>query len=992
MPHHLHHHTPSLSACDPRGLEVRCVAYHRRSTAQPPEARISRQSYTASGFLCEQWDARLGALHDKDPSIQPNQLTVFSLSGSVLCCRNVDQGPRIVWVGSSHQVLDRWDGAGTRHRYEYDALVRLTAVFEQPANAPQPRCTERLSYAQATAEKEAGNGCGRLRRHDDPAGTLLYEHYDLWGNTTAQSRRFCRDLAGEVDWPLSPALRDLTLEDHTYATQWQYGALGQLMVQTDAKGYRQEPRYGVDGLLASLAVTLNRGVRRTVLQQRHYSASGNVEREYAGNGMRSVLAYDVATDQLLRCTTYRNGQLDLALQDLSYTYDPIGQVLSIRDAAQQTQWLDNTQIESSCTYSYDTLYQLITATGRENAHQGHGPGLPGRVDFGASIAQRCRHYRQNYTYDAGGNLVSLRHVPTQGSGYTRRMSVSNTSNHSLAQDADFSSSPRSGRGFDLNGNQQFLQQGQALHWTLRDQLQRVTQVVREDGANDDEVYRYDASGQRILKARVYNAHRKVHLCEIRYLPGLEIRRNSATGEWLNVVTVEGDLGSVRVLLWEQGMPSGMQEGQMRYSLSTHLGSRTLELDQDARLLSQEDYYPYGGTSWLASKNAIEATYKTLRFSGKERDASGLYYFGYRYYAPWLFRWISADPAGDVDGLNLYCMANGNPVSRSDAQGLQSNDVAAPKSRTVSLRSFTAQVSSVVRSRVQIASSAAIRDALSTYISNALSTGLDVALFEGVQPTAALNNALRSTVALLDALAMLHMTSGLLGNVVRWSPFIGFAVAASSDLGFEHRADVEAGDTALVWDPVARQRLGGHLRAFSREIMQQALRGLGDSASWGQTPVGARVPRTLLASAAYGLATVPNAIFSGAIPAPLIPNIGPLIEAYDAAAGSIIRSGHASVRLERHQQTLQLPPAIDTLHGGLSRMFNQTWTYWAGVGIEAVAAYATGSPPDAQSARTRTWVGVARGIVSAITEVRGILLQTARAGFGNISRLWRPTRA
>lgn len=129
-----------------------------------------------------------------------------------------------------------------------------------------------MSYAQATAEKEAGNGCGRLRRHDDPAGTLLYEHYDLWGNTTAQSRRFCRDLAGEVDWPLSPALRDLTLEDHTYATQWQYGALGQLMVQTDAKGYRQEPRYGVDGLLASLAVTLNRG-------EAHGAAAASLQRQ-----------------------------------------------------------------------------------------------------------------------------------------------------------------------------------------------------------------------------------------------------------------------------------------------------------------------------------------------------------------------------------------------------------------------------------------------------------------------------------------------------------------------------------------------------------------------------------------------------------------------------------------------------------------------------------------------------------------------------------------
>ena len=992
MTHHLHHHTPSLGAFDPRGLEVRCVAYHRRSTAQPPEARISRQSYTASGFLCEQWDARLGALHEKDPSLQPNQRTVFSLSGYVLCCRNLDQGPRIVRVGASNQVLERWDGAGTRHRYEYDSLLRLTAVFEQPANAPQPRCAERFSYAQASDEEAAGNGCGRLRRHDDPAGTLLYEHYDLWGNTTAQSRRFCLDLAEEADWPLLPALRDLTLEHHAYATQCQYGALGQLVAQTDAKGYRQVPRYGVDGLLASMAVTLSRGVSRTVLQQRHYSASGNVEKEYAGNGMRSVLAYDGATDQLLRCTTYRDGQLDLPLQDLSYTYDPVGQVLSIRDTAQQTQWLDNTQIEASCTYAYDTLYQLITATGRENAQQNHGPGLPGRVDFGSSIVGRCRHYRQHYAYDAGGNLVSLQHLPSQGSGYTRHMSVSSKSNHSLAQDAGFSSAPMLGSGFDLNGNQQALQQGQTLHWTLRDQLQRVTQVVRVDGANDDEVYRYDGSGQRILKARVYNAHRKVHRSETRYLPGLEIRRNSATGEWLNVVTVEGDLCSVRVLLWEQGLPSGMEDGQMRYSLSTHLGSRTLELDQDARLLSQEDYYPYGGTSWLASKNAIEASYKTLRFSGKERDASGLYYFGYRYYAPWLFRWISADPAGDIDGLNLYCMANGNPVNRRDAQGLQSNDVAVPKSRTVSLRSYIAQVSSAVRSRVQIGSSAAIRDALSTYISNALSTGLDVALFEGVQPTAALNNALRSTVALLDALAMLHMTSGLLGNAVRWSPFIGFAVAAASDIGFEHRAGVEAGDTDQVWDPVARQRLGGHLRAFSREIVQQALRGLGDNASWGQTPLGARVPRTLMASAAYGLATVPNAIFAGSIPAPLIPNIAPLIEAYDGAAGAIIRSGHTSVRLERHQQTLQLPPLTDTLHGGVSRMFNQTWTYWAGVGIEAVAAYVTGSPAAAQSARTRTWVGVARGIVSAITEVRGVLLQTARAGFSNIARLWRPSRA
>jgi hypothetical protein len=42
------------------------------------------------------------------------------------------------------------------------------------------------------------------------------------------------------------------------------------------------------------------------------------------------------------------------------------------------------------------------------------------------------------------------------------------------------------------------------------------------------------------------------------------------------------------------------------------------------------------------------------FTLKERDdSSGLCYYGARYLAPWLTRWISPDSAGAVDGLNLY---------------------------------------------------------------------------------------------------------------------------------------------------------------------------------------------------------------------------------------------------------------------------------------------------------------------------------------------------
>ena len=50
------------------------------------------------------------------------------------------------------------------------------------------------------------------------------------------------------------------------------------------------------------------------------------------------------------------------------------------------------------------------------------------------------------------------------------------------------------------------------------------------------------------------------------------------------------------------------------------------------------------------------------------DVSGLYYYGARYYAPWLQRWISPDPAGDVDGLNLYGFVGNNPLRYFDNGG------------------------------------------------------------------------------------------------------------------------------------------------------------------------------------------------------------------------------------------------------------------------------------------------------------------------------------
>lgn len=50
------------------------------------------------------------------------------------------------------------------------------------------------------------------------------------------------------------------------------------------------------------------------------------------------------------------------------------------------------------------------------------------------------------------------------------------------------------------------------------------------------------------------------------------------------------------------------------------------------------------------------------------DPTGLYYYGARYYAAWLGRWISCDPGGIVDGPNLYMFVRNNPLHYIDPQG------------------------------------------------------------------------------------------------------------------------------------------------------------------------------------------------------------------------------------------------------------------------------------------------------------------------------------
>ncbi|MBV6822962.1 RHS repeat-associated core domain-containing protein [Pseudomonas sp. PD9R] len=653
-------HTPSINVVEPRGLAIRAVAYHRCAAGDPLEARVTHQHHDAAGRLIRQRDPRLFALAQFDPSVPANLSTVFSLSDQALCTDSVDAGWQLGLFGAAGQALEAWDQRGWHRRTEHDALLRPLTVFERGAGDSE-RCAERISWGGAGHDDLQHNRCGQLTRHDDPAGSRLIAEYGLSAAVLVEVRHFLSSL-DPPDWPVAEADRDDLLEPNDGAqSSWHFLASGEVSHSTDAKGHTQHFVYDRAGLLHSVGLQrAGQPTADTLVNAVEYNAFGQVEQELAGNGMRTTSAYDSANGHLTFLGT--QGPDQSFLQKLSYDYDPAGNITAITDAALPIQYFANQRIDPVRRFVYDTLYQLISTTGWETAKPSLGPALPEWQAFGPPDASRWCNYNETYHYDAAGNLLERIH----------HGALDDTLNMRVAPHSNRSVKDQPGRVldelFDARGNLLELQPGQGLQWNGRNQLAEVTQVARLNRAADVERYGYDAEGNRLRKWRTVAAKSVTHTAEVRYLPGIELHSNSATGEQLQVISVQAGRCTVRLLHWDSPPPTGLENDQLRYCFDDHLGSSAFEVDARAKTISQEVFYAFGGTAWLAGRHEVESSYKTIRYSGKERDATGLYYYGARYYAPWLQRWLNPDPAGDVDGLNLYRFVRNSPVKFFDRQG------------------------------------------------------------------------------------------------------------------------------------------------------------------------------------------------------------------------------------------------------------------------------------------------------------------------------------
>lgn len=633
------------------------------------------------------------------------ETNTFAPGGLQIHTTSPDAGERWALPNALGNPLRAWDSRGHVRRWTFDALNRPTHAYVKHA-ADDEKLQTRMVYGESLGvDAPNTNHLGQVYRTYDSAGVLTAVAYDFKGSLLENERRLAADYTGAPDWidlavetdpaDIATAAAAL-LESEAFTTSWTFDALGRVTSQTTPDASVTTQTFGAGGLLQAVAVNIRGAVTATdIITNLDYNARGQRTFVAHGNGSETEYTYDPRTFRVRRIHTERpNDDPDLrTVQDLRYHYDPSGNITQIRDNAQQGVFFANAYVDATQSFTYAPTYRLIEATGRELG----GLTLPTADGFvpiphPQDDPNAQRRYTQMYTYDAVGNITVMQHAASMGN-WTRHYDYSTpdpdpepplellpqSSNRLRATStpSDVSSDPEAYLDvyeYDAHGNMTLMPSiPGGLTWDADDRLQQTDRL-------DLSVtyYVYDGAGQRVRKVTVNGAGstRKQRL----YFGAWELYReehNISTTPVLDLeratLHVHDDTGRICLIetkTAEDDEPIVDPANIARYQYSNHLGTASLELDDDAEVISYEEFHPYGTSSYSAANSAIEVSPKRYRYTGQERDEeTGLAYHGARYFAPWLARWNSSDPSGLAGGINRFVYADCNPFILTDITGL-----------------------------------------------------------------------------------------------------------------------------------------------------------------------------------------------------------------------------------------------------------------------------------------------------------------------------------
>jgi len=685
----------------------------------------------------------------------------YNILGTVIHQSSMDAGQRWSLDDASGNPIRAWDSKRRTFITQYDKARRpIRSYVLEPESADPDNISstlvERIVYGEQHPDDTLHNLRGKIYLYLDQAGILRNQSYDFKGNILSSVRLLTGQYKNKLNWEaidnvipanaqvklnltsFDEALASLPDDDRmkeTFTMSKKFDALNRpLLVESPHNHIMPpnfiKPSYNKGNLLEKLEVNLRseetngekiwipfvvnidydaRG-RRTLIEY----GSGFVADEH--HGVITKYSYDEKTFKLKKLVTMRNLKIfpddclslpdspipnGCDIQNLSYTYDPIGNVTKINDKAQQSIFFHSHWVEPSSEYTYDPLYRLIEATGREHLGQVRGAPVPyssspnsftgvGSPNDGNLMG----NYIENYEYDGSDNITLMKHYsPDQMSNpkwvrvysynepslndplsnFIHNNQLSNTVIHRENTENTLTEEyihDKHGNIIRMPHLRHHLNSTEAnMHFNQKDQLQKID-MPGEGTA----FYVYDASGQRVRKV----LEKSPGLTEDQiYLGSVELfRKQNGFGtiklerETLHVMDDKQErIALVETVTVNEGEETLVPSPLIRYQMANHLGSVCLELDDTAQIITYEEYTPYGSTSFEGLRILGEVERKRYRYSGMERDIeSGFDYHLARYYLPWLGRWSSCDPIGIMGGLNLFVYANNSPVVWIDKDG------------------------------------------------------------------------------------------------------------------------------------------------------------------------------------------------------------------------------------------------------------------------------------------------------------------------------------
>jgi len=537
------------------------------------------------------------------------------------------------------EIIERTSNGDYHTYYEYDIKDNLTKTTDTLGNITT------IQY----------DSLGRKTSMNDPDMGIWKYEYDKVGNLIKQTD--AKNQVIEFEYDELNRLTNKTVPGtvlYFYDDVSKSNCIGRLSKVTDQSGSTE---FFYD--------KLGREIKSIKTVPGTNPAPGSVftvEREYDVSGRLAKLTYPDG-EQVLYLYDTNSGLLESVVGNATYasniTYNAKGQMLNIN-------YGNNTQ--TIYTYGQDLrLARLNTSLRAAIGNEAISELQNLYYDFDkngnlTSLTDNITSKTRTYEYDDLDRLTWARNIPTaDGFGKTENFTYDAIGNMTYKSDVGqmvygVGAGPHAVTTagayiyqYDANGNM-ISGKNKTFEYDTENRL------IKVDELGTITTFTYDGDGGRVKKETPSGS--------TTYIGSLfEINSD-------NVTTKHIFAGANRICSATATVP-----GTVAYYHTDHLGSSNVITDKDGKMAQHCEYAPYGTLTVndvIANPEGAKQSPISHYFTGKELDNTGLYFYAWRYYDPYLGRFTQPDtiipnPSNPQD-FNRYSYCNNNPINYVDPSG------------------------------------------------------------------------------------------------------------------------------------------------------------------------------------------------------------------------------------------------------------------------------------------------------------------------------------